>query len=155
MKKIFSFFAAAALAACNNTPAEDPHAGHDHDHEAQTSAAEVMPPRNGRVFFGNLMDGDTVTSPFKVMMGVEGMRVQPAGELVDGTGHHHILLGSDSIARGTVVPADSLNIHYGQGQTETELNLPPGKHTISLQFANGYHQSYGSQMSASVTVYVK
>ena len=70
-------------------------------------------------------------------------------------GHHHLIINGGAIERGTVVPADSLNIHYGQGQTETELDLAAGEYTLTMQFADGYHKSYGDQMSATVNVIVE
>ena len=53
------------------------------------------------------------------------------------------------------VPADSTSIHYGKGQIETELTLSPGKHTLTMQFADGFHQSYGEEWSATIEVIVQ
>lgn len=89
-------------------------------------------------------------------MGVEGIKIEPAGEVKEGFGHHHILIDAgDSMDKGTVIPTDSSHLHFGKGQTETELTLPSGKHRLSLQFGDGIHQSYGSQLSSSITVNVK
>ncbi len=136
------------------------HAGHDHDAmmEKAEETKEVEPlaiPEGARVFFANLEDGQTVSSPFNVQFGIEGMEVEPAGELNEGKGHHHVIINGAALERGTMVPADSLNIHYGKGQTEAELDLPAGTHTLTMQFADGYHQSYGEQMSATITVEVE
>jgi hypothetical protein len=90
-----------------------------------------------------------------VQFGIEGMEVEPAGDLNEGKGHHHVIINGTALDRGTMVPADSLNIHYGKGQTETELDLPKGEHTLTMQFADGYHQSYGEQMSATINVIVE
>jgi len=111
-------------------------------------------PQGARVFFENLQSGDQVTSPLTLQFGVEGMEVEPAGELVQGTGHHHLLIDRGFHERGTVVPADSVNIHYGDGSTSATIDLSPGEHTLTMQFADGYHQSYGEQMSAEVIVQV-
>jgi hypothetical protein len=135
----------------------DDHAGHDHDAMAE-KAAEAEPvaiPEGAKVFFANLKDGQKVKSPVKVQFGVEGMEVEPAGALNEGKGHHHIIIDGASLERGTVVPADSLNIHYGKGQLETELVLPKGEHTLTMQFADGYHQSYGAQLSTTIKVIVE
>lgn len=134
--------------------------GHGHDHDAMMEAAEESPemlpvPEGAKVFFANLEDGQTVSSPVKVEFGVEGMEVEPAGELHEGKGHHHIIIDGAALERGTVVPADETNIHYGKGQTETELELAPGQHTLTMQFADGYHQSYGEQMSATISITVE
>jgi hypothetical protein len=121
---------------------------------APDSPEALAVPEGSRVFFVAPADGATVTSPVKVSMGVEGMEVKPAGEIVPGTGHHHILVDTDGIATGGVVPKDAKHIHYGDGSTETELELSPGEHTLKLQFANGAHMSFGDKMSATITVTV-
>jgi len=129
--------------------------GHDHGAmESETADASVAP-ENASVFFVNLIDGEIVTSPFKVEMGVEGINVHPAGELIDGTGHHHILINEGATPAGVAVPADETHIHFGGGQTETELDLAPGVYNITLQFADGLHRSYGAGMSVSIEVEVE
>ncbi|NQZ60545.1 MAG: DUF4399 domain-containing protein [Lentisphaeraceae bacterium] len=107
------------------------------------------------VFFKNIKDGDVITGPVKVEMGINGMTVQPAGEIKEGTGHHHIVVDGAFLEDGKPVPADKKHLHYGKGQTETTLELAPGKHTLTLQFANGAHLSYGKDMSATVNITVK
>lgn len=113
--------------------------------------AEVAP----RVYFIEPKDGTTVTSPVKVRMGVEGMRVEKAGQLIDGTGHHHLIIDGKPVEPGGVVPADEQHIHFGDGQTETEIELSKGKHTLTLQFADGAHRSYGAHMTQTITVEVQ
>ncbi|MCL6524460.1 MAG: DUF4399 domain-containing protein [Thermoflavifilum sp.] len=113
-------------------------------------------PAGAKVFFKNLKDGEVVHSPFTVEMGVEGMQVDSAGPVKPGSGHHHLLIDDgDSIATGEVIPKDSTHLHFGNAQTQVVLNLPPGKHKLTLQFADGMHRSYGSQMATSITVQVK
>jgi hypothetical protein len=100
-------------------------------------------------------DGATVASPFKVRFGVDGMAVAPAGELEQGTGHHHLLIGSGPVVAGQVVPADDRHLHFGKGQTETEVTLAPGTYRLTAQFADGAHRSYGPALSHTITVTVK
>jgi hypothetical protein len=107
------------------------------------------------VDFATPRDGDTVTSPFKVRFLVRDMQVAPAGEMKPGTGHHHILINTPPIAENNVIPADDQHKHFGKGQTETELSLPPGEHTLSLQFADGAHRSYGEAYRKTIRVKVK
>lgn len=107
-----------------------------------------------RVFFENLQDGDEVSSPFTVKMGVEGMELDPAGPLIEHSGHHHIIINGGVIETGTVIPMDEKNLHYGDAQTEAELELEPGEYTLTMQYGNGHHQSYGEPMSAQVTITV-
>jgi hypothetical protein len=100
-------------------------------------------------------DGATVTSPFMVKFGVKGMTVHPANELIDGTGHHHLLINQGPIKAGASIPMDDTHLHYGKGQTEAEVTLPPGKYKLTAQFANGVHQSYGPAMAKTINVTVK
>ncbi len=89
-----------------------------------------------------------------IKMGIHGMKVRQAGELVAGTGHHHLIIDGGFVAKGEVVSKDAQHIHFGKGQTETSITLTPGKHTLTLQFADGFHQSYGEQASQTITVTV-
>ena len=123
--------------------------------KAKAPVGEAAPSRPGKVFFVEPAEGGAVTSPFKVGFGVEGMTVHAAGELIDGTGHHHLVIDGAPVPVGTVVPADDMHIHYGKGQTETQLTLPAGPHTLTLQFADGSHQSYGPDWSTTINITVQ
>ena len=166
MKIKFLLFAVTilAIASCNNssdgnTDATKDTASHDADHHmpVTTAVPEVEnPPAGAKVFFKNLKAGQTISSAYKLEMGVEGMKIDTAGPLVSGSGHHHLMIdGPDSLKRGAVVKKDSVNFHFGKGQTEYELKLTPGKHKLTLQLADGIHRSYGGQVSATVEVNVK
>lgn len=100
-------------------------------------------------------DGDKVTSPVSIKFGVTGMEVRPAGDMTPNTGHHHLLINEQPIPAKQVVPADDTHIHYGQGQTEATVKLPPGKYRLTAQFANGAHQSYGPGMSETIDIIVE
>ena len=92
-----------------------------------------------KVYFINLEDGDEVQSPFLVQFGLKGKGIAPAGVDVDNTGHHHLLINVDSIDYYLPIPSSNQHIHFGLGQTETELNLPPGKHQLQLILGDKYH----------------
>jgi translation elongation factor P/translation initiation factor 5A len=163
MKYLFTAaIVAASLIACNSDEdktTENKEAGHD-AHASTTTAVEMPPmpevPANARVYFANLKDGQKVTSPFKVEMGVEAMQVDTAnGKLKPASGHHHILVDIDSIATGEVIKKDSVHLHFGNAQTSAEVKLAPGKHTLVLQFADALHRSYGSRLTSKITVDVK
>lgn len=109
----------------------------------------------GRVYFVEPADGASVTGPFKVRFGLEGMRLAPAGDMSTGTGHHHLIIDGAAVPQNEVIPNDEHHRHFGKGQTETEVALSPGEHTLTLQFANGAHQSYGAEMSSSIKVMIK
>lgn len=176
MKKIINIvmsFAVITLFACgdeNKTNAteeavteeavtEEAVENHDgHDHAEMQDAAnehELFPaPEGAKVSFGNIQDGDVVHSPLKIEMVAEGINVHPAGELIEGTGHHHIIIDLSPTPFGEVVPADENHIHFGGGQTETEIELTTGPHTLTLQFADGLHRSYGEMVAVTINVEV-
>ena len=165
MKYLFVAIAAASIVACGSndeSQTETTSASHD-GHASTASQAVVMPalpevPAGARVFFANLKDGQVVTSPLKIEMGVENMTVDTAnGKIKPASGHHHILVDVDSIATETIVPpTDSLHhYHFGKAQTSAEIKLTPGKHTLALQFADALHRSYGSRLNTKITVEVK
>ncbi|HEY7041182.1 MAG TPA: DUF4399 domain-containing protein [Methylomirabilota bacterium] len=114
------------------------------------------PESSGRVFFKNLKDGAVVPRTFTVEFGVEGLRVRPAGEdpLDHSSGHHHLIIDGRPIPLGQPVPEDARDLHFGKGQTEARITLPPGRHTLTLQFADGAHLSYGPKWAATIAVNV-
>ncbi len=121
------------------------------------SSVQPLPdiPAGARVYFKNLKDGQNISSPVKVEMGAEGIKVDSAGTLRQGSGHHHILIDMSSIPAGQVIPKDSTHLHFGNAQTKAEVPLKPGKHTLTLQFADGIHRSYGEKLSNTISVTVK
>ena len=110
---------------------------------------------NQGVEFVNLRDGDVVSSPFKVKFAVTGMSLAPAGDTTVNTGHHHLIINSEGVATGELVPADERHLHFGKAQTETEVTLPTGNYKLTMQFANGLHQSYGEVMRKSIQITVR
>ena len=115
----------------------------------------VKPVNSSKVYFKNINDGDTLINPFVVEMGINGMKIKPAGQVEAGTGHHHILVDKSFMNYGEIIPMDAQHLHYGKGDTTVTLTLPSGPHTLTLQFANGLHMSYGEQYSKSISIYVK
>jgi len=129
-------------------------------HHTMDTTQAVLPiaavPAGAKVFFVNLKDGQTVKSPLKVEMGVSGIALDSAGKIRPNSGHHHLFIDAeDSLKVGTVVPKDSTHLHFGNAQKETEIKLAPGKHKLTLQYADGIHRSYGAALAKSITVTVK
>ncbi len=114
-------------------------------------------PEGAKVYFKNLKNGATVTSPLRVEMATKNIRVDTVGPVVAGSGHHHLFIDAeDSLAAGTVVPKDSTHLHFGKGQTFIDsLKLSPGKHKLTLQFADGLHRSYGNKLATTININVK
>lgn len=98
----------------------------------------------------NIETGASVSSPVTVVFGLRGKGVAPAGVEKEGTGHHHILLNrapygeaaddGDMVEFG--IPADDNHIHFGGGQTEVTLDLPPGEHSIQLLLGDHDHKPH-------------
>eukprot|EP01137_Pigoraptor_chileana_P033198 Opistho-2@23741 len=110
-------------------------------HTAERTAADLREPVAVR--FSNLRNGYALRSPFWVEFGVRGMGVIPAGNRNERAGHHHLLIDTplprDHQAQ---IPFSSTHKHFGKGQTGTELDLPEGRHTLRLLFADHEHRPY-------------
>jgi len=119
-------------------------AGSAYAHEEHEQGVEFDAPK----------DGSTVSQTFKVEMDVNGMKVHKAGDIVEGTGHFHLIIDDHCVQKGEVVAHDATHKHFGKGQTETKLKLAPGSHTLTLQFANGHHESYGRDWCKMIHVTV-
>ena len=120
--------------------------------------AQTAAPPNAVVYIISPKDGDTVTSPFKVQFGLSGMGVAPAGVDKPNTGHHHLIidatLSPDELKEP--IASDAKHIHFGGGQTETMVTLPPGRHTLQLVLGDWSHIPFNPPiMSPVVTVTVK
>ena len=83
------------------------------------------------------------------------MAVAPAGDIVEDSGHNHLLINRMSVASGASVPFDDNHRNFGASQTEAMITLPSGLYKFTSQFANGAHQSYGAPLSASIQITVK
>jgi hypothetical protein len=105
------------------------------------ASAQTPSPPGATVYIINLKDGDTVTSPFKVQFGLTGMGIAPAGVEKPNTGHHHLLIDTtltpDQLK--APIPSDPQHMHFGGGQTEAMITLPPGQHTLQLVLGDWSH----------------
>lgn len=127
---------------------------------APAAAAERTPSVPGaKVYIIAPADGATVSSPVLVQFGLSGMGVAPAGiEEAGDSGHHHLLvnMSASDVPMHESLPADDNHIHFGGGQTETTLDLPPGQHTLQLLFADWMHVPHDPPlMSEVVTITVE
>ena len=92
-----------------------------------------------KVYFINIQDGDTLKSPFLIQFGLAGKGIAPAGVDRKNTGHHHLLINVDKIDFRMPIPSSAQHLHFGLGQTETNLDLPSGKHILQLVLGDKYH----------------
>jgi Domain of unknown function (DUF4399) len=102
-------------------------------------AQQTPAPPGAKVYFINLAQGAHVKGSFLIQFGLSGMGIAPAGTQVEGTGHHHLLIDTDLPPAGEPIPADDKHRHFGKGQTETMLQLPPGPHTLQLEMGDWSH----------------
>ena len=113
-------------------------------------------PAGAEVYIIAPQDGATVKSPVTVRFGLKGMGVAPAGVAFENTGHHHLLVDTDVPALDAPIPADASHVHFGKGQTETSIDLKPGKHTLQLLLGDQSHVPHDpAVMSKKITVTVK
>ena len=108
---------------------------------AAAPALERTPAPGGAVvYFLSPENGAEVTSPVTVRFGLRGMGIAPAGVTSPNTGHHHLLIDVETLPPdGLPLPATDQIRHFGLGQTETALELPPGEHTLQLVLGDALH----------------
>ena len=103
-------------------------------------ASELTPsPSGAEVYFNELKDGATVPEKFKVYFGLKNMGVAPAGSDLPNTGHHHLIVDSFLPPLNLPIPNDFKHLHFGAAQTEAEITLSPGKHTLQLLLGDKAH----------------
>lgn len=114
-------------------------------------------PAGAKVYFIEPAEGATVATTFTVKFGLLGMGVAPAGANIKNTGHHHLLIDvSDTPDMSKPLPASDQVKHFGAGQTETQITLAPGTHTLQLLLANYIHIPHDAPvMSEKITIRVK
>jgi hypothetical protein len=157
MNRILVSLAASltAMGALAQTPSAPPAAAAA---PAPVAAAALSAPAGAEVYIISPRNGERVHSPFTVRFGLKGLGVAPAGIKFDNTGHHHLLVDTDisDIQLDASLPASDKILHFGKGQTETQLSLSPGKHTLELLFADYTHKSFDPPLhSSKITIIVK
>ncbi|MGH2427676.1 MAG: DUF4399 domain-containing protein [Candidatus Limnocylindria bacterium] len=106
----------------------------------------------GGVSFAEPADGATVSSPVRLVMQSQEVTIEPAGEVQEGAGHFHVMVDVGCMEPGEVIPADDDHLHFGDGSTETSIELEPGEHTLCLQVGDGVHTALDATHEITVTV---
>lgn len=142
-KRICKLFVAATAALVF---AESPIAG--------TTAA----PHDAYLYIGWPNDGQTLPAgqPFRVWFGLRNMGVAPKDVRFPNTGHHHLLIDTDLPPPDQEIPSDRNHLHFGAGETETMLELPPGRHTLQLLMGDDKHIPHDPPISSrKITITVR
>jgi hypothetical protein len=118
---------------------------------------DVTPaPADAKVYFVEPKNGAEVKSPVKVVFGLGGMGVAPAGVQHKNTGHHHLLIDNPAYDAARPLPTSDQVRHFGNGQTEATVELKPGKHTLQLVLGDYKHQPHSpAVVSETITITVK
>jgi hypothetical protein len=117
---------------------------------------KVAAPAAAAVYFINLKNGDSVSSPVLVQFGLRGMGVAPAGIEKENTGHHHLLVDVAEVDVNTALAMTDNIRHFGAGQTEVRVELKPGKHTLQLLLADQNHiPHHPAVLSERITITVR
>jgi len=121
------------------------------------SALERTPaPAGVKLYLISPQDGAIVASPVLVRFGLTGMGVAPAGVAFEATGHHHLIVDAPLPPPDQPIPNDAHHLHFGKGQTETSLALPPGPHTLQLLLGDLNHVPHDPPVaSAPIRITVK
>ena len=154
------------IAACGKPPAPPaeapPAAEAAPPPAAEAPAVDAAPlprrdsPSGAKVEILSPRDGDIVSSPVKVVFGLEGMTVAPAGDPTPNSGHHHLLVYVAAPDLGLPIPKDAQHLHFGQAQTEAEITLAPGQHTLQLVLGDADHFPFSPPViSQKITITIR
>jgi hypothetical protein len=147
--------AGIGLACIGNALADGPVTGATQLAQAAPDARKPAP-RDAYVYIGWPNDGDVVRSQhIKVWFGTRNFGVAPAGVDKPNTGHHHLLIDAPLPPLDQEIPNDKNHLHFGGGQTETYIDLPPGTHTLQLLMGDANHVPHNPPvMSKKITIRV-
>ena len=148
--------------AAYGADASAPAAHADHASAPAASAdgprAPTPAPKNAYLYIGYPNNNQTLPAgkPVKVWFGLRNMGVAPKDVKYPNTGHHHLLIDVDLPPMDKEIPNDRNHLHFGAGETETTVELPPGKHTLQLLMGDEKHIPTTPPIySKKITIYVK
>ena len=122
------------------------------------AAGPTPAPPDAYLYIGWPNDGEVIAAgkPFRVWFGLRNMGVAPKDVKYPQTGHHHLLIDVPLPPADQEIPSDRNHLHFGAGQTETMIELPPGKHTLQLLMGDDMHIPHNPPIhSRKITVTVR
>nr|WP_256983004.1 DUF4399 domain-containing protein [Caballeronia sordidicola] len=103
-------------------------------------AARTPSPPGAEAFIIWPPDGAVITGgKLWVRMGLRNMGVCPKGVNIPNVGHHHLLIDTELPPFDEAIPSDRQHLHFGAGETDARIELPPGKHTLQLLMGDYNH----------------
>ena len=116
-----------------------------------SALAQTEAPPDAKAYIISPKDGDRLRSPFVVRFGLRGMGVTHAGNPTRNMGHHHLLVDvEEPLDPNEPIPTGRRHLHFGAGQTETELDLPPGRHSLRLVLGDADHKLFRPNVSSDL-----
>jgi hypothetical protein len=114
-------------------------------------------PKDAVLYFVWPQDGTTIKGGFWCRFGLRNMGVTHAGDSFKNSGHHHLLVDvNEPLNPKEPIPSDKSHLHFGAGQTEARIELPPGKHTLQLVLGDADHYPFDPPLvSEKITVRVR
>lgn len=149
-----SAFAAEPPAVPNTTAPSEPPTMEQPKDSMDVKGSIKMP----KVMITSPKEGAVIAQTSTVQLAINGMKVEAAGKsgvARAGAGHFIVIVDGAAIKTGGKIPMDGSHFHLAKGEKEVKLTLTPGAHTITAQFADGAHLSYGEMMAQTVKVTVK
>jgi hypothetical protein len=107
--------------------------------QAQLKAGVSPSPPGAAVYFTEIKDGATLPTRVTIRFGLRGMGLAPAGNPKPNSGHHHLLIDTELPSMDAPIPNDFNHLHFGNAQTEAEVRLAPGEHTLQLLLGDENH----------------
>ncbi len=143
---IYTFAVAAIITGCGS-----------YESKMTQNATNGDPALNEqKVFITSPKDGDTVPQTFTIKFGAKNVAIIPAGTIKKNAGHHHLIIDSEYTSLEPIPKGVPQFKHFGKGQTETEITLEPGEHTLQLILGDGSHKPFNpSIQSEKITITVK
>ncbi|MEN7341785.1 MAG: DUF4399 domain-containing protein [Pseudomonadota bacterium] len=122
----------------------------DGDASAKLALPRSAAPEGARVYFVEPVDGASVTSPVTVVFGADDIAVVPAGDTTANSGHHHLLINTGLPDVTQPIPKDAQHVHFGMGQTDATIELPPGTHTLQMLLGDYLHIPHEPPITSDV-----
>lgn len=122
---------------------------------ATPCSAQTPAPEDAELYFISPRDGAKLRGPITVRFGLKHMGVTHAGDTTPNMGHHHLLVDvTEPISPTEPLPSNKRYLHFGSGQTETQVDLPPGPHTLQLVLGDANHKPF-QPLVASKTIHIR